>query len=200
MISGTEHNPALRDRKLFTFLKQNLFGNDWVYQYLTGECVDVVTAETPDKLARKMNQVTQTEHVDPAILGQTLAVYDREIDKGPDHFTDPQLQRIKLLREWKGDRPKVCHFQKIMDPKAGPLVAIRQFILCRKSLGGIQTDLACRVLKTDGTTPLAGLYAVGEASGFGGGGSNGVKSLEGTFLAGCILTGRYAARAIGQGG
>src|SRR4029077_14070859 len=81
--------------------------------------------------------------------------------------------------------------QKILDPKARPLMAIREFILARKSLGGIQTDLACRVLKTNGT-PIAGLYAVGEAAGFGGGGIHGVGSLEGTFLGSCVLTGRVA--------
>ena len=78
-------------------------------------------------------------------------------------------------------------------------MAIRQFILCRKSLGGIQTDLEGRVLKADGSA-IEGLYAVGEASGFGGGGSNGVRSLEGTFLAGCILTGRLTGKAIGRAG
>ena len=75
-------------------------------------------------------------------------------------------------------------FQKILDPKARPLIAIREFILSRKSLGGIQTDLQCRVLRTDGS-PLPGLYAVGEAAGFGGGGIHGRGSLEGTFLGGC---------------
>lgn len=199
MISGSEHNHALRDRKLLTFLKQNLLGNDWVYNYLTNECIDVVTADTAAKLAEKMNRVTGRDHVDADLLGKAISDYDAEIDKGPEHFTDPQLKRIKLIREWKGDRPKVCNFQKITDPKAGPLVAIRQFILCRKSLGGIQTDLDCRVLRPDGTV-MEGLYAVGEASGFGGGGSNGARSLEGTFLAGCILTGRFAGRAIGRAG
>jgi hypothetical protein len=76
-----------------------------------------------------------------------------------------------------------------------PLIAIREFILSRKSLGGIQTDLGCRVLRADGSA-IDGLYAVGEAAGFGGGGIHGAGSLEGTFLGGCVLTGRVAGRAI----
>lgn len=199
MISGSEHNPALRDRKLFTFLKENILGNKRVFNYLANEVGDVATATTPEELAVKMNQITGVGDVDAAALRSTIEGYDAQIDLGPELTTDAQLKRIKVLREWKGDRPKVCNFQKIGDPGAGPLMAIRQFILCRKSLGGIQTDLEGRVLKGDGS-PIEGLYAVGESSGFGGGGSNGVRSLEGTFLAGCILTGRFTGRAIGKAG
>ena len=90
---------------------------------------------------------------------------------------------------------RTANFKKINDPKAYPLVAIREFILSRKSLGGIQTDLECRVLSRNGT-PISGLFAVGEAAGFGGGGVHGKRSLEGTFLGGCVLTGRIAAASI----
>lgn len=83
----------------------------------------------------------------------------------------------------------------IDDPLARPLIAIREFIISRKSLGGIQTDLDCRVLDQTGA-PIPGLYAIGEAAGFGGGGMNGLRALEGTFLGGCILTGRRVARAL----
>ncbi len=200
MISGSEHNPALRDRKLFTFLKENLLGNKRVFNYLASdEVADAVTASTPEELARKMNQVTGGDEVDGAVLRSTIEAYDAEVELGPELSSDPQIKRIGVLRQWKGDRPKVCNFQPIGDPSAGPLMAIRQVILCRKSLGGIQTDLEGRVLKADGSN-IDGLYAVGEASGFGGGGSNGVRSLEGTFLAGCILTGRFTGRAIGGAG
>jgi predicted oxidoreductase len=100
-------------------------------------------------------------------------------------------------RTYRGDKIRMCKFQKIVDSKAMPLIAIREFILARKSLGGIQTDLACRVLRPDGNA-IPGLYAVGEASGFGGGGSSGLRSLEGTFLGACVLTGRVAARTIAE--
>ena len=91
---------------------------------------------------------------------------------------------------------RTCRPQKILDPKARPLIAIREFVLTRKTLGGIQTDLQCRVLRSSDGEPISGLYAVGEAAGFGGGGSHGKGSLEGTFLAGCVLTGRVVGRSI----
>jgi predicted oxidoreductase len=84
---------------------------------------------------------------------------------------------------------------KLLDPKAGPLIAVKLHILTRKSLGGIETDLAARVLGVDGQ-PVPGLYAAGEASGFGGGGMHGYRSLEGTFLGGCLFSGRTAGRAV----
>ena len=90
---------------------------------------------------------------------------------------------------------RLCKFQAIDDPAARPLIAVRSFIMARKSLGGIQTDLKCRVLQPDGEA-IDGLFAVGEAAGFGGGGIHGYGSLEGTFLGGCVLTARTAARAL----
>ena len=110
-------------------------------------------------------------------------------------MNDDQLRRIAHLRQFIGDRLRTCNFQKIDDRSAYPLVAIREFILARKSLGGIQTDLEGRVLTPNGA-PIPGLYAAGEAAGFGGGGIHGLRSLEGTFLGACILTGRVAGRAI----
>jgi len=97
------------------------------------------------------------------------------------------------FRTYRADRLRLCRFQPILDPKARPLIAIRCFILTRKSLGGLKTDLEGRVLRPD-DTPIPGLYAVGEAAGFGGGGMHGRGSLEGTFLGGCILTARTTAR------
>ena len=99
------------------------------------------------------------------------------------------------FRTYRGDRLRLCKYQAINDSNARPLIAIREFILSRKSLGGIQTDLQCRVLDRQGA-PIPGLYAVGEAAGFGGGGIHGRRSLEGSFLGSCVLTGRRAARAI----
>lgn len=196
MISGSEHNPYLRDRKLLRFLWENLLGNQRTYDYLVKECPqDVCTGRSPEELAGRMNALAGNEHVKAGVLRETMESYDAQIDKGPGHFTDNQLQRLEQVRQWKGDRAKVCRFQKIGDPKAGPLVAVRQFILSRKSLGGIETNLQGQVLRPDGTV-IDGLYAVGEAAGFGGGGAHGERSLEGVFLAGCVLTGRYAGRAI----
>jgi predicted oxidoreductase len=126
----------------------------------------------------------------------TLRAWDSMIDRGPAYFNDDQLRRIANALQYRGDRVRTCKFQKILDAKARPLIAIREFILSRKSLGGIQTDLQCRVLRAADGQPITGLYAVGEAAGFGGGGIHGKGSLEGTFLGGCVLSGRLAGRSI----
>jgi predicted oxidoreductase len=135
--------------------------------------------------------------VDAERMREEIEAHDRRIDEGPLQSDDEQLLWIAKFREYPGDRLRTCDFQKILDPKARPLIAIREFILSRKSLGGIQTDLHCRVLAHSGE-PIPGLYAVGEAAGFGGGGIHGVGSLEGTFLGSCVLTAQAAARAIAE--
>ena len=104
-------------------------------------------------------------------------------------------EAIRALRRYRGDRIRLCKFQPINDAKALPLIAVREYIISRKSLGGIQTDLQSRVLDGHGQ-PISGLYAVGEAAGFGGGGVHGLRALEGTFLGGCILSARLAAASI----
>jgi predicted oxidoreductase len=123
--------------------------------------------------------------------------YDATLARGKSLWNDDQIRRIAQLRNWRGDRLRTAKFQQITDPEAGPLIAIRMTVMARKSLGGIQTDLGCRVLREDGSA-IDGLYAVGEAAGFGGGGVHGKKSLEGTFLGGCVFTGRLAAKAIAE--
>jgi predicted oxidoreductase len=155
-----------------------------------------VVARSVPELVEGMNQRSLFGlKVDGAALERAARDYDAQIERGPAYHNDDQLRRIANFRGYRGDRIRTCKFQKILDPKAMPLIAIREFILSRKSLGGIQTDLACRVLKADGA-PIAGLYAVGEAAGFGGGGIHGRGSLEGTFLGSCVLTGRVAGKTI----
>jgi predicted oxidoreductase len=119
--------------------------------------------------------------------------------RGRKFHNDDQLRRIAHIRQYLGDRVRSCKFQPILDPSAMPLVAVRVSILSRKTLGGIQTDLESRVLAKaadNGQAPVPGLYAVGEAAGFGGGGIHGLRTLEGTFLGSCILTARTAAQSI----
>jgi predicted oxidoreductase len=123
------------------------------------------------------------------------AHYDAAIARGPRFHNDEQLRRIDAARRWPGDRIRTCAFQRILDPAAGPLMAIREHVISRKSMGGIQTDLECRALDGDGR-PIDGLFAIGEAAGFGGGGMNGKRGLEGTFLGGCLLTGRIAGQTV----
>ncbi|HYZ29286.1 MAG TPA: FAD-binding protein, partial [Thermoleophilaceae bacterium] len=110
-------------------------------------------------------------------------------------WNDDQIRRIAQLRNWRGDRLRTAKFVQIADPKAGPLIAIKLQPMARKSLGGIQTDLESRALDKSGE-PIPGLYAVGEAAGFGGGGMHGKRSLEGTFLGGCVFSARLAAKSI----
>lgn len=194
-ISGSEHNPAFRDRKPVTFLKEILLGNDTLYDYLVSECEDVIVANGIDQLAEKMNELSIGTTIDVDGMKADIRHYDSVIDRGAALHNDDQLRRIEHARRWKGDRIRTLKHQKIEDPKAGPLVAIREFIISRKSMGGIQTDDHSRVLSETGG-PIEGLYAVGEAAGFGGGGANGKRSLEGTFLSLCVLTARVAARSI----
>ena len=191
-ISGAEFNPAIRDKKFLKFILTILFGNKTLVNDMLENCIDFVEANSLEELAKKMNDLEGTKDVEIEKIKDVVLKYDAEIDRGESNFTDNQLLRIAKAREYKGDKARTCKFQKIVDSKAMPLIAIREFIVTRKTLGGVQTDLQCRVLSKD-NKPIKGLYAVGEAAGFGGGGMHGKGALEGTFLGGCVLTGRVAA-------
>ncbi len=195
-VSGSQHNPHLRERRWLRFMLGVLFGKPRVLAHLLEGSPDFVCADTLPELAQRMNEVTGETAIDPEVLAAEIGRYDESIARGKGLFNDDQLRRIAQLRNWRGDRLRTCAFQAILDPKAGPLIAIRLQVMARKSLGGIQTDLACRVLRSEDGNPILGLYAVGEAAGFGGGGMHGKRSLEGTFLGGCVFTGRLAAAAI----
>ena len=195
-ISGSEHNPSFRDKKFLKFMKEILLGNDDLYRYMTEQCPDVVVAHSIPELVDKMNAVTGENLVTVENLERDIKAYDRQIERGPSLHDDEQLRLIEHARRWKGDKIRTCKYQKIDDKKAYPLVAIREFLISRKSMGGIQTDDCSRVLDTAGK-PMQNLYAVGEAAGFGGGGVCGKRSLEGTFLSLCILSGRIAGRHLG---
>ena len=194
-VSGSEHNPSIRDRRAVRFMKEILLGNDDLCEYLTTQCEDVVAADNFDELVRKMNAQSINVQIDAEGMLQDIRTYDACIDRGEIFHNDDQLRRIEHARRWKGDKVRTLKYQKILNPEAGPLVAIREFIISRKSMGGIQTDDHSRALNVAGT-PIPNLYAIGEAAGFGGGGISGKRSLEGTFLSSCVLTGRIAARSI----
>lgn len=194
-VSGAEFNPSIREKSIAGFLRDTLRGNRWLVRQMTENCIDFVTASSLPELVHKMNALQGDGAVDLETVRSVVECYDAEIERGPALHNDEQLRRIAHLRQWRGDRIRTCKFQKILDPNAMPLIAIREFIISRKSLGGIQTDLDSCVLSRAGT-PIPGLYAAGEAAGFGGGGMNGLRGLEGTFLGGCIYSARRAARAI----
>lgn len=192
-ISGGEFNPAFRRKSRLAVARDMLLGNHWLYDQLTQLCPDVVVAASVEELVEKMNALAGDDSVDLSAVRASAENYDAIIDLGPRFHTDEQLRRIEFARRWIGDRMRTCKFQKILEPAAGPLVAIREFIISRKSMGGLQTDLDCRVLDESGDA-IPGLYAAGESAGFGGGGMNGKRGLEGTFLGGCLLGGRIAGR------
>lgn len=194
-VSGSDYMKAFRDRDKLRLALDLLFGNRELVRTLIRDANDVVVAPSLAELAQAMNALGSEYAVDADLLQAEVSAYDAQIDRGERFYNDDQLRRIAAARNYRGDRLRTCKFQKIDDPGARPLIAIREHILSRKSLGGLQTDLACRVLDRSGQ-PIAGLFAAGETAGFGGGGSHGSGALEGTFLGGCILTGRIAGRAM----
>ena len=200
-ISGSEFNEAIRDKNLFGFIKSILFGNGKLVDDMLTNCEDFVVANSIGELVEKMNALEGTDDVKLEHVNDAITNYDANIRRGPHLHNDGQLTRIAHARQYKGDKVRTCNFQPIYDEKAMPLIAIREFILSRKTLGGIQTDLQSRVLTkpvNGQSEPIPGLYAVGEAAGFGGGGVHGKGALEGTFLGGCVLTGRIAAKTISE--
>ena len=194
-ISGAEHNPNIVRHRLFGFLKDMLLGNRWLVDKMLAESSEFLAAPDWKSLAGKMNELAGADRISARRLEALADDYDAAMTDPARRESHPQISRIARAREWRTEKLRTCKFQPIGDKKAGPLIAIRLHFISRKSLGGLTTDLDGRVL-TANNEPLPGLYAVGEAAGFGGGGASGRRSLEGTFLSGCILTARKTAAAI----
>lgn len=194
-ISGAEHNPRIRDRQLLRFVLETLLGNRRLVKQMAQESEDFLVADTLEELAGKMNALSRSLDVDPATLQATADAFDDNFAAGGKLQNDDQIRRILHARQWGPDRLRTCKPAPLQKPGAGPFIAIRTQLITRKSLGGLRTNLDSQVLGADGQ-PVSGLYCVGEAAGFGGGGCHGKRSLEGTFLPGCIMTARAAARSI----
>jgi hypothetical protein len=141
-----------------------------------------------------MNELTGgSPLLDAAAIEREILARDADVTR--PFGKDFQANAIRRARAYLGDRLiRVARPHALLDPAAGPLIAVRLHVLTRKSLGGLHTDLSSRVLSAAGE-PVPGLYAAGEAAGFGGGGMHGYRSLEGTFLGGCLFSGRIAGRA-----
>ena len=197
-ISGAEHNQRIRDKQLPMFLKETLFGNHRLVRQMQRESPHFLVDDTLAGLAAKMNALTCSLDVDAAVLQATVDAFDANFADGRKLENDDQIRRILHARQWGPDRLRTCKPAPLQMRGAGPYIAIRMQLITRKSLGGLRTDLHSRVLDANGQ-PIPGLYCVGEAAGFGGGGASGKRSLEGTFLPGCILTARAAARSIVAG-
>lgn len=191
-LSGQEQNPDLTGRSVRAVLERGRKGPAPVHAFVD-KGVDFVTAESLRDLVSAMNAVPDVEPLDFATVEAEVTARDREV---VNRFTkDSQITAIRAARRYLADRiSRVVAPHRLTDPKAGPLIAVKLHILTRKSLGGLETDLDSRVLHGDGSV-FPGLYAAGEAAGFGGGGVHGYRSLEGTFLGGCVFSGRAAGRA-----
>ena len=196
-ISGAEHNPNIVNHRLLGFLKDMLLGNKRLVNQMLSESTEFLSAPNCRDLAGKMNRLSGENRIDASRLEALVSDYDAAMGDPDRRLAHPQISRIVKARKWRTEKLRTCNLQAIGDKKAGPLIAIRLRFISRKSLGGLQTDLQCRVLDRAGD-PIPSLYAVGEAAGFGGGGASGKRSLEGTFLSGCILTARKAAAAISR--
>ncbi|WP_353354407.1 FAD-binding protein, partial [Intrasporangium sp. DVR] len=194
-IQGARFNPAFRDRRKLQVARDLLRGNVALADELISHCSDVVTAPDLATLAERMTALTPDTPIDASALSRDVAAYDAEIARGRRLFSDPQLVALRNVRAFLGDRLRTSAFVPIAAGDHGELVAIRLRPVARKTLGGIETDEGCRVLRADGAV-LPGLYAIGEAAGFGGGGMHGKRTLEGTLLGGCVLTGRELARSV----
>lgn len=194
-ISGAEHNQRIRDKQFIRFLKETLLGNHRLVRQMQNESPYFIVDDSLAGLAAKMNALTASHDIDPVRLQASADAFDANFSKGQRLHNDDQIRRILHARQWGPDRLRTCKPAPLQKPGAGPFIAIHMQLITRKSLGGLQTDLHSRVLDAQ-QQPVPGLYCVGEAAGFGGGGASGKRSLEGTFLPACIMTARAAARCI----
>jgi predicted oxidoreductase len=202
-LSGSEQNGDLTGKDLKLLAGRLRPGPTPELQAFLDHGVDFLAAHTVDELAAKMNQLAGEHLIEPGPLRELIEARDHQVRSGLGK--DPQVVATAAARRFVVDRlMRVASPHPYLDPDApgqgragsgGPLVAVRLHVLTRKTLGGLETDLEARVLRSDGT-PLPGVYAVGEAAGFGGGGMHGYRALEGTFLGGCLFSGRTAGRAL----
>jgi predicted oxidoreductase len=192
-LSGQEQNPDLTGRSVRELLRNRArSGPPGPVQAFVERGVDFVSADSLRDLVSAMNKLPDVLQLDYPTVAEQVTARDREV---ANRFSkDSQVNAIRTARGYLGDRlGRVAAPHRLTDPKAGPLIAVKLHILTRKTLGGLETDLDSRVLKAGGV-PLDGLYAAGEVAGFGGGGVHGYRALEGTFLGGCIFSGRAAGR------
>jgi uncharacterized protein len=194
-LSGSEQNPDLTGKDVKLLLNRVKAGVAGPVQAFLDRGEDFVVATTLPDLVAGMNRVTGgTPELDLATVEAEIVCRDREV--GHAFTKDLQITAIRGARNYLGDKLiRVAPPHRLLDPEAGPLVAVRLNLLTRKTLGGLETDLSGRVLRPGGEV-FPGLYAAGEVAGFGGGGMHGYRSLEGTFLGGCLFSGRVAGRAL----
>jgi predicted oxidoreductase len=193
-LSGSEQNPDVTGKDIRATLARARGGPPGPVQAFMDKGEDFVVAATLPELVAKMNALTGEGLIDLKALETLLVERDRQLAN--PYSKDAQITAIRGARRYRGDKlSRVASPHRFLDPGNGPLIAVRLNILTRKTLGGLHTDLHGRVLGVSGE-PVPGLYAAGEVAGFGGGGMHGYNALEGTFLGGCLFSGRVAGRAI----
>ena len=192
-LSGSEQNPDMTGKDWRGVLKSRRgVGAPPPVEAFKAKGADFVVRDNLRDLVAGMNALTGEGLIDHDRLLAQISARDREIDNA--FSKDAQITAIRGARRYIGDRLiRTAKPHRILDPAHGPLIAVRLNILTRKSLGGLHTNLDGQVLDAS-TVPIAGLYAGGEVAGFGGGGYHGYNALEGTFLGGCIFSGRNAGR------
>lgn len=193
-LSGSEQNPDLTGKDVRLLLQRVRPGAVGPVETFAERSDEFLWADSPRELAAKMNALTGDDRIDPDELERTIVERDRQVTSGLGK--DPQVVATAMARRYVVDKLiRVAKPHRLLDPDHGPLLAVRLSVLTRKTLGGLHTDLEGRVLRPDGQV-LPGLWAAGEAAGFGGGGVHGHRALEGTFLGGCLFTGRTVGRAL----
>ncbi|MDQ0190716.1 FAD-binding dehydrogenase [Alicyclobacillus cycloheptanicus] len=195
-LSGSEQNPDLTGKQWLRVLSRVVGGIPGPVKAFLHHGEDFAVARGVPELVEKMNRLAGNRLLRPDGIHHQLLARDREMSN--PFGKDSQVAAMRGARRYLGDRlVRAAPPHKFLDAKHGPLIAVRLRILSRKTLGGLQTDLSGRVLRASGE-PLPGLYAVGEAAGFGGGGMHGYRSLEGTFLGGCLFTGRVVGQTLAK--
>ena len=194
-LSGSEQNPDLTSRSWRQVLGRARGGNAPApVEAFKQRGSDFIVERRLEDLVRRMNELAGDALLDPARVRSVIEARDCELAN--DDTKDAQVAALRDARRYIGDRLiRTAKPHRILDPDAGPLIAVRLRVLTRKTLGGIETDLSGRALGHDGQ-PVPGLFAAGEVAGFGGGGMHGYRALEGTFLGGCLFSGRAVGRAL----
>ncbi|GAA2368682.1 FAD-binding dehydrogenase [Gordonia sp. LUNF6] len=196
-LSGSEQNPDITEKSLKTAAKSRLAkGMPGPVEAFTRHGVDFVVRDNLSDLVAGMNEIGRGGHVDLQSLERLISARDSQVENS--YSKDAQMMAVHNARNYLGDKVvRVAKPHRLLDPAHGPLIAVRLNILTRKTLGGLETNLDSQVMRPDGSA-FDGLYAAGEVAGFGGGGVHGYNALEGTFLGGCIFSGRAAGRAVAR--
>ncbi|WFN88150.1 FAD-binding dehydrogenase [Agrobacterium pusense] len=193
-LSGSEQNPDLTGKNMRLLLKRLGKEPPGPVRAFMERGEDFAVRDTLEELVPAMNAIAGNDRLDTNHIRRQIEARDREIENG--FSKDTQVTAIHGARRYLGDRlMRTAKPHRLLDPAMGPLIAVRLHVLTRKTLGGLHTDLEARVLDAGGEL-VPGLYAAGEVAGFGGGGMHGYKALEGTFLGGCLFSGRVAGRSV----